>query len=210
VEVVATGVAGVQDHTVARSKKSVEEKHGSRGEDRPVAAVITPAANCSAQRQDMSIRSHDAVVPELERLTDAFFRAVSFEAGGRPLYAKIHELFIEPGLLIKNSGTTPEMSTVQQFIQPRQASVDSGELTRFHEAEIAQTTEVFGNVAHRFSAYIKSGTLKGVAFEARGMISTQFILTPAGWRMSAMAWDDERPGLELPKDHGLARAGAVT
>jgi hypothetical protein len=64
--------------------------------------------------------------------------------------------------------------------------------------ELAQTTEIFGNVAHRFSAYAKSGTLNGVPFEARGMISTQFILTPAGWKMSAMAWDDERPGLTIP------------
>ena len=27
----------------------------------------------------------------------------------------------------------------------------------------------------------------------------RFVLTPAGWRMSAMAWDDERPGLRLPR-----------
>lgn len=59
---------------------------------------------------------------------------------------------------------------------------------------------VFGNVVHRFSAYAKAGTLKGVSIEARGMISTQFISTPAGWGISAMAWDDERPGLFIP-DH---------
>ena len=69
------------------------------------------------------------------------------------------------------------------------------------KAELSETTEIFGNITHRFSAYEKSGTLKGVPFEARGMISTQFILTPAGWRMSAMAWDDERPGLSLPNRH---------
>jgi hypothetical protein len=107
-------------------------------------------------------------------------------------------LFIEPGLLIKNSGATPEVASVRQFIEPRQAMVSAGALTRFNEAELSETTEVFGNVAHRFSAYAKSGMLNGVAFEARGMISTQFILTPVGWKMSAMAWDDERPGLSLP------------
>jgi hypothetical protein len=74
----------------------------------------------------------------------------------------------------------------------------AGELTRFREWELSETTEIFGNVAHRFSAYAKSGTLKGVPFEARGMISTQFVLTPNGWRMSVMAWDDERPGLSIP------------
>ena len=142
-----------------------------------------------------------AIKVELDRLTSEFFRAVSFEAGGTPRYASIHALFIESGLLIKNTASTPEVSTVRQFIEPRQAMVQSGELTRFRELELSERTEIFGNVGHRFSAYAKNGTMKGVPFEARGMISTQFILTPGGWRMSAMAWDDERPGLSLPEHH---------
>jgi hypothetical protein len=135
---------------------------------------------------------------ELDRLSAAFFRAVSFEVGETPAYEGIHTLFIESGLLIKNSAATPEISNVREFIEPRLAGVRAGELTRFRETELSETTVVFGNVAHRFSAYAKSGTLKGVAFEARGMISTQFILTQEGWKMSSMAWDDERPGLTLP------------
>jgi hypothetical protein len=138
---------------------------------------------------------------EFDRLTDEFFRAVSFEAGELPRYEDIHALFIENGLLIKNVGTTPEISSVDQFIEPRRATISAGELTRFREVELSETTEVFGNIAHRFSAYAKSGTMKGVPFEARGMISTQFIRTPGGWRMSAMAWDDERPGLSLPEQY---------
>lgn len=158
----------------------------------------------------MSNPSHSAVLAELKRLTENFFRAVSFEAGTKPSYAGLHELFIASGLLIKNSGATPEINTVREFIEPRQASVDAGDLTRFHEAEIAEATEIFGNVAQRFSAYVKSGTLKGVPFAARGMISTQFILTPAGWRMSSMAWDDERPGLKLPKHYEPTEFGSAT
>jgi hypothetical protein len=141
------------------------------------------------------------VKDELDRLTAEFFHAVSFESGETPPYEKIQTLFIEAGLLIKNSATTPEISTVRQFVAPRQAMVASGELTRFRESELSETTEIFGNVAHRFSAYEKSGTLKGLSFQARGMISTQFVLTPAGWKMSAMAWDDERPGLSIPDRH---------
>ena len=64
---------------------------------------------------------------------------------------------------------------------------------------------IFGNVAHRFSAYKKSGTSNGVALEAQGMITTQFINTPGGWRMSTMAWDDERPGLSIFDQHELNR-----
>ncbi|MEO8848537.1 MAG: RidA family protein [Casimicrobiaceae bacterium] len=29
------------------------------------------------------------------------------------------------------------------------------------------------------------------------MITTQFVNTPRGWKMSTMAWDDERPGLSM-------------
>jgi hypothetical protein len=146
----------------------------------------------------------DTAKSELDRLTADFFRAVSFEEGETPPYNDISALFIEPGLLIKNSFATPEVSSVRQFIEPRQAMVSLGELTRFREVELSEITEIFGNVAHRFSIYAKSGTLKGVPFEARGMISTQFVMTPTGWKISAMAWDDERPGLSIPEHYQVA------
>jgi hypothetical protein len=145
----------------------------------------------------MSQSGRSTVKAELDRLTSDFFRAVSFEAGGGPSYENIPALFIERGLLIKNAGPTPEISSVREFIEPRQALVSSGALTRFHESELSESTVIFGNVAHRFSAYTKSGTSSGVAFEARGMITTQFVNTPGGWKMSVMAWDDERPGLSI-------------
>jgi len=144
--------------------------------------------------------SHTAVKQELDGLSTRFFRAVSFEPGGKPAYDDIHSLFIPAGLLIKNTASTPEISTIAGFIAPRQALVDSGALTRFKEWELSEITQVFGNIAHRYSAYGKAGTQDGKAFEARGVISTQFIKTPGGWKMSAMAWDDERPGLSLPAE----------
>ena len=145
---------------------------------------------------------------ELDRLTAEFFRSVSFESGQTPPYENVQSLFIEAGLLIKNSASTPEIATVREFLAPRRAMVASGELTRFRESELSETTQIFGNVAHRFSAYEKSGTLKGTPFEARGMISTQFVLTPSGWKMSAMAWDDERPGLSIADRYDSRVGGA--
>jgi hypothetical protein len=134
---------------------------------------------------------------ELAALTAAFFDAVSFVPGERPAYDAIRDLFIAQGVLIKNVGAA-EITTVDEFIAPRQALVDSGALTEFEERELSARTEIFGNVAHRMSTYSKAGVQGGVRFAARGMISTQFVRMPAGWRMSAMAWDDERPGLTLP------------
>lgn len=145
----------------------------------------------------MSHTDPSTVKADLDRLTAEFFRAVSFEAGEVPKYELLHTLFIASGLLIKNTAATPEIASIEQFIEPRLAMVRAGQLTRFREAELSATTHIFGNVAHRFSAYEKSGVLNGAAFDARGMISTQFISTPEGWRMSAMAWDDERAGLVI-------------
>jgi hypothetical protein len=135
---------------------------------------------------------------ELEALIDEFLRAVSFREGERPSYDQIRDLFIDDAKLIKTGSDPPEISTVDEFIAPRQALVDSGALTSFEEVEIADTTEVFGNIAHRLSTYEKRGIEKGTPFRAIGVISTQFIRTPGGWKMSSMAWDDERPGLAVP------------
>ena len=135
---------------------------------------------------------------ELKALTDEFFRAVSFESGEKTAYARIRELFMDDGKLIRNSSELPEISSVDDFIASRQQMVDSGALTSFKEVETAETTEVFGNIAHRFSTYEKRGTIDGEAIEGAGLISTQFIRTPSGWKMSSMAWDDERPGLAIP------------
>lgn len=147
-----------------------------------------------------NVQNRTEVKSELDRLTREFFCSVSFTPGNAPDYQHIRTLFIEQGLLIKNVSPTPEISSVSQFITPRLESVRVGDLTQFNEAELSETTEIFGNVAHRFSAYTKSGTLKGSPFNGRGMISTQFVHTQRGWKVSSMAWDDERPGLHLPAE----------
>jgi hypothetical protein len=139
---------------------------------------------------------------ELDGLMGRFLRAVSFQEREQPTYGELRDLFIDGARLIKNSSETPEISTVDEFIGPRQETVDAGELTSFEEVEVAEITEVFGNVAHRFSTYEKHGEMNGAAIDARGAISTQFIRTPVGWRISSMAWDDERPGVALPARYG--------
>lgn len=136
---------------------------------------------------------------ELKELMDSFFHAVSFPAGSRPRYESLHDLFVAGGKLIKASSDPAEVSTIDEFIQPRLALVDSGQLTSFEEIEISEMTESFGRIAHRLSTYSKRGTQSGSTFVAKGVISTQFLRTTAGWKITSMAWDDERPGLSLPE-----------
>jgi catechol 2,3-dioxygenase-like lactoylglutathione lyase family enzyme len=126
-----------------------------------------------------------------------FLDAVSFEQGEQPAYGDLPDLFVAGGRLIRNSGEAPEIATVAEFVHTRQRALDAGELTSFDETELAATTELFGNVAHRFSTYAKRSVTNGVQIDLRGAISTQLIRTAEGWRISSMAWDDERPGLAL-------------
>lgn len=135
---------------------------------------------------------HDSDETAIGALMTSFLRAVSFKAGDQPRYGELPALFGPHARLIRTSGPAPEISTLDEFVRTRQSAVDAGELTSFEEVELTQTTEMFGNVAHRFSSYAKRGTTKHGSIDVHGAISTQFIRTEAGWRISSMAWDDER------------------
>jgi len=123
-------------------------------------------------------------------LTD-FLAAVSFP----PDYERVRKLFIPGGLLVRMGVPT----TVEAFIDARHAAYAEGAMTEFEETELRGETMRFGKVAHRTSGYAKRGVLDGEAFSTRGVISTQFVLTDDGWRISSMAWDDEHEGLEVPE-----------
>ncbi|HWT14030.1 MAG TPA: hypothetical protein VN231_14850 [Allosphingosinicella sp.] len=69
----------------------------------------------------------------------------------------------------------------------------------FHEIEIARRIDLFGNIAHVWSAYEARAALGDAEPERRGINSIQLFRDPErGWRIVAMIWDNEREGVELP------------
>jgi hypothetical protein len=134
----------------------------------------------------------------IDRLVAAFFAAFSPDAEGKVELGVIRRLFLPQGLLIKTCGPVPEVYTVLEFIEPRQRLLNDGTLVDFREEELCERTDIFGNIACRFSLYRKQGIWSGQPFEAMGMKTIQFVLTPEGWRMSSLLWDDEREGLAIP------------
>ncbi|MDD9379901.1 DUF4440 domain-containing protein [Streptomyces sp. ZAF1911] len=133
------------------------------------------------------------VKAELDRLMSVFLGAFTNAGGGRPDLGAVREVFISQGMIIKNIGGDPVIYDLDGFIEPREKILTDGTLTEFREWEVAERTEVFGSIAHRFSEYRKSGYLDGTWFEGSGHKTTQYVRTPDGWRMSAMAWDDVAP-----------------
>lgn len=130
------------------------------------------------------------VKAELDQLMRTFLGAFDNTGGKRPNINAIREVFIPQGMIIKNVGDELVIYDLESFIEPREKILTDGTATEFSEWEVSERTEIFGSIAHRFSAYRKSGSLNGEWFEGSGSKTTQFVRTPDGWRMSSMAWDD--------------------
>jgi len=69
----------------------------------------------------------------------------------------------------------------------------------FYEIEIGRRIDLFGNIAHVWSAYEARRSPDDGAPERRGINSIQLFKCPdRGWRIMAMIWDNEREGVEIP------------
>ena len=129
---------------------------------------------------------------EINKLTTTFFNLFTNTNGKVPDVKRIRDLFISNGMIISNTNGSPEIYNLEKFIVPREKMLTNGTLTDFCEGEISYKTEIFGNVAHRFSLYEKSGKLNGVDFESKGVKTIQFIKINEEWKMSSVAWSDEK------------------
>ena len=70
----------------------------------------------------------------------------------------------------------------------------------FYEIEIARRIDLFGNVAHVWSAYEARASLADAEPERRGINSIQLFRYPdKGWRIMSMIWDNERDGVTVPE-----------
>ncbi|MBT2450784.1 GNAT family N-acetyltransferase [Streptomyces sp. ISL-43] len=149
-----------------------------------------PPAEGAPAGEPAGVAVSSGVKAELDRLMTTFLGAFTNTGGGRPNLRAVHEVFIPQGTIISNVGGEPVVYDLDSFVEPREKILTDGTLTEFSEWEVSERTEVFGTIAHRYSEYRKSGFLDGDWFEGSGRKTTQFVRTPAGWRMNSMAWED--------------------
>ncbi|QCB54374.1 hypothetical protein E5675_07940 [Sphingopyxis sp. PAMC25046] len=70
----------------------------------------------------------------------------------------------------------------------------------FYEIEIGRRIDLFGNIAHVWSAYEARNSLDDAEPERRGINSIQLFKDPdRGWRIMAMIWDNERADVTVPR-----------
>ena len=143
---------------------------------------------------DRDVDADRAAIAELVR---TFFAAFSSGPGCAERLDALRSLFLPDAVIVRAGGSNPTVYGVDSFIAPRQALLTGGTLLDFSERELSGRTDVFGDIAAHFCSYAKAGVQDGTPFAARGMKTIQFVRTSDGWRISAAAWDDERPGLEV-------------
>lgn len=143
------------------------------------------------------LRNKTAEKEEIDRVCKLFFKAFCNKGKQRPQLLALKGLFIKTAVIIKNSGSSPEIFDVNGFIKPRKKILTDGTLTDFEEFELSERTDIFGRIAQRFCVYQKKGRQNGNSFEAKGVKTIQFVKTKKGWLISSLAWDDERDGLMI-------------
>ena len=134
----------------------------------------------------------DAAKAELDDLMRLFFSAFT-NTDGPPHTDRVREVCIPRATIISQTEDQSVVYDLDSFIAPREQILTDGTLTEFSEWEVSERTEIYGAIAHRFSEYRKSGIHKGERFEGGGHKTSQFVRTPAGWRISSIAWEDDDP-----------------
>ena len=128
---------------------------------------------------------------EIDGLVATFYAAFT---SGPDVDARLDALpgvLLPQAVIVRTGVGAPTVYDVDGFIAPRRALLTAGGLRDFREWEVSGRTDVAGDVAHRFSAYAKTGVQDGTPFAARGTKTLQVVRTADGWRISALAWYDE-------------------
>lgn len=153
----------------------------------------------SAARGAAANHDVDAVVDLVSR----FFVAFTSGKGVDQRLDALRTVMLPEAIVVRTCGQPMAVHDVDSFIAPRRALLTDGSLTNFHEHAVHGRVDVYGDIAHWFGRYTKNGLLHGEPHPGAGMKSVQCVRTPNGWRISAAAWDDDRPGLG-PNDHQRA------
>jgi len=97
-----------------------------------------------------------------------------------------------------------KVMTLDEYAENTQPFFDA---QAFYEVETSRRIDLFGNIAHVWSAYEARRTPDEDPPERRGINSIQlFRDADAGWRIVHMIWDNERnPALEWPNRAGIAK-----
>jgi RimJ/RimL family protein N-acetyltransferase len=156
-------------------------------------------------RSDAGVQSAAAQsdAPQILALVRTYFAAFTSGEGTDSRLEALRAVMLPSAIIVRTCGLSPAVYDIESFIAPRRELLTNGSLSNFSEQARLGHLDVFGDIAHWFGRYTKDGELHGQPCPGAGMKSIQFVRTHEGWRISAAAWDDDRPGI-TPSDHYAA------
>lgn len=140
------------------------------------------------------MNSHKKSLAEIDETVTELYRVISIKKGEMPDWEKFRSLFFPGAQLISNSGEEPQVWSVEEFIAYYRERIKDKTIEEFYEGEIAQKTENFGKIAHRFSTY-EAKPYK------RGINSIQLLKRENKWLVTSLIWNDEQADLPIPKKY---------
>ncbi len=156
---------------------------------------------------DIPADSND--VETIDGIVKALYECVTFEAGKRPDFARLRSLchfnarFVPPKDASANSAG---VFHTEEYIARSDKYIDRADLrtSGFYEREVGRKTDVYGAVAHVFSAYESRSLRSDQRAIGRGINSIQLLRDQDRWWILSIAWDSERPDNPIPLDFPLS------
>lgn len=140
------------------------------------------------------------ITQEIDHLTERFYQSVCFSTEHYPNIDQLQELFFGSGKLINNNLDHPVDFTVQTFAHTMMAQIETGDANYFVQQEIADKTEIFGDMAQRISVFEYS-FIKDTRNWKRGVSYIQYICINGKWLIISVIWTFEKEGLLIPEKY---------
>jgi hypothetical protein len=138
---------------------------------------------------------------DIGAIITAMYAMISGPAGARDW--SLQEIVFHPEARMIRTGADEAGRTTHKIMSLagyREATAPFFASSGFFEIETARKLDIFGNIAHAWSAYEARLSLDDIAPERRGINSIQLMRDENGhWRIMAMIWDNEREGVRLPR-----------
>ncbi len=135
---------------------------------------------------------------EIDKVTKSLYRLICFPEGDKPDFWELKKIFM-PGAKIINNNEGPIVLSVTSYIQRIKDMIKKGVLKSYHEKEISSKTDIFGDIAQRFSTYETRLNPEDEEPFQVGIHSIQFIKEFGKWRVVSMIWNNESGQRKIPK-----------
>jgi hypothetical protein len=148
--------------------------------------------------------ANPADVNSVDSIVKALYEVISGDAGQKRDWDRFRTLFHLSARMIP-TGKNPNTGvfgaaamTAEDYIK---RSGPYLEKEGFHESEIGRKTEIYGNIAHVFSAYEGRNKLADKKPFLRGINSFQLFNDGKRWWVVTIFWQQETPANPLPKEY---------